>query len=106
MLVFCYFKSTSDQFGLNRGQLRGRDDYIGIHREHRLDVAINRETTDETPETVLVENIDQRRKVAGATVAYRFEDLSRGHDFFWSAPAERNGDADWSASVLACNRQN
>ena len=26
MRVFGYFKSTSDQFGLNRGQFRGRDD--------------------------------------------------------------------------------
>src|SRR5437660_5534468 len=79
MRVFCYFKSTSDQFGLNRGQFRGRDDDIGIHCEHRLDVAINREPTDDTPETVLIENIDQRRKVANAAVAYRFEDLSCGH---------------------------
>src|SRR5437588_11331977 len=72
MRVFGYFKSTSDQFGLNRGQFRGRDDDIGIHCEHRLDVAINREPTDDTPETVLIENIDQRRKVANAAVAYRF----------------------------------
>src|SRR5436305_13351440 len=79
MRVFRYFKSTSDQFGLNRGQFRGRDDDIGIHCEHRLDVAINREPTDDTPETVLIENIDQRRKVANAAVAYRFEDFSWGY---------------------------
>src|SRR5439155_7722505 len=28
------------------------------------------------------------------------------HLSLWNAPAERSGDGDWSASVLACKRQN
>src|SRR2546423_12790460 len=79
MLVFLNLKPMSDQFRLNGRQLRRRDDNVCVRREHRCDIAIDGQTTDQTPVTVAIQNLNQQREIAASPVGDRFENFSCGH---------------------------
>src|SRR5437867_12764254 len=92
MRKFLYRETCRGQLLLDCTQLIQNHDDIGIEREHWLDITIDRQSANQTPPPVMIQYGSQQSEVAAAAVRHRFEDFSRGHCFFRSAPAERSSD--------------
>src|SRR2546430_15720659 len=73
MLVLSDLKSGSAQFVLDLGQ-RSRDNYhVRVHRVYRFDIAVDCESSNQTPQTMLIQNRDHSTEVARAAVRNRLK---------------------------------
>src|SRR5205085_12057547 len=87
MLVLSDLKSGSAQVVLDLGQRSRNNHHVSIHRVNRFDIAVDCESANQTPQTMLVQNLDHRSEIAGAAVCNRLKYFGCRHHSLSNIPA-------------------
>src|SRR6266404_3149027 len=93
MGMFFHREPLSDQLRFNGRKFGRRNHDVSIHREHRLNIAVDSEPAHETPAAIPVQNLNQQSEIAASTISHRFENFGRSHVLMWSAATRRRFDS-------------